>query len=207
MINLDLGSWLDILYSFQKKAFRHLFCYKNVKFWRKPSNVFDFLKISQKMFLEWSKILMKNSYENLKMKFLWKHNTSFCKTSSLYFTLLNSKSLGQRTFKVGFHTTDFIAIAQKAQELFVSACVEWLKYRCTRDFWFGWTAFWLTKKVELVLLLLSLWETVLTTNHIQEKRFPLFVFSLCVDGAFRDKKILWKSNVATAQKAPEPFAL
>ena len=34
--------------------------------------------------------------------------------------------------KVGFHTTDFIAIAQKAQELFVNACVELVKYRCTR---------------------------------------------------------------------------
>ena len=34
------------------------------------------------------------------------------------------KSFGHTLLKVGFHTTDFIAMAQKAQELSVGACVE-----------------------------------------------------------------------------------
>ena len=62
----------------------------------------------------------------------------------LSFCLLNLYEQGSGSYgrlyergsdlKVGFHTTDFIAIAQKAQELFVNACVELVKYRCTGDF-------------------------------------------------------------------------
>ena len=76
-------------------------------------------------------------------------------------------------------------VQNSSQELFVSACVEWLKYRCTRDFWFGWTFFWLTKKVELVLLLqlllsLSLWETVNNQSYSRKKISIVCVFSVRV---------------------------
>ena len=45
-------------------------------------------------------------------------------TEQFFFFLIPHYTTIYHGIKVGFHTTDFIAIAQKAQELSVGACVE-----------------------------------------------------------------------------------
>ena len=68
--------------------------------------------------------------------------------------------------------TDFFAIAQKAPELFLSACAESSNYRCTGDFECSLTAFFPhRKKVELFLLL---WLLLLRSYVIQSQQPIIF---------------------------------